>query len=136
MTDKPQQHHDHVTTYPTPGVAPEFHHYPVNKEPNSNVQSDDINIPLVAASVAVSAILLFVLVTLLQAWYYNSMAAEADAKTEPWAPLVQAQAEQQAQLATPRWVTKDKNVATIPIDQAIDLTAAEYHSHPQSGSPK
>ena len=136
MTDKPQQHHDHVTTYPTAGVAPEFHPYPVNKEPNANVQGDDINIPLVAASVTVSAILLFVLVVLLQAWYYSSMAVEAEAKIEPWAPLAQVQAKQQEQLNTPRWVTDDKEVATIPIDQAIDLTVAECNSHPQSGSPK
>ncbi len=135
MADNPHQHRDHVTTYPHAGVAPEFHHYPVNKEPNANVQGDDINIPLVVASVAVSAILLFVLVTLLQAWYYNSMADEEQAKMEPSAPLMQMRAEQDDLLNKPHWVEKD-HVATMPIDKAIDLTVTECNGGTPEGTSK
>jgi hypothetical protein len=135
MTDNPHQHRDHVTTYPHPGVAPEFHHYPVNKEPNANVQGDDINIPLVASSVTVSAILLFVLVTLLQAWYYNAMADEAQSKMEPSAPLMQMRTEQDDMLHKAHWVEKD-HVAAISIDRAIDLTVTEYNGSTPEGTRK
>jgi hypothetical protein len=134
MTDHADQHRDHVTTVPTEGVAPEFHHYPVNKEPGANVQGDDINIPLVVASVAVSAILLFVTVVFLQAWYFASMAEETDAKMEPYAPLMQARAEQQDQLNNPHWVKDAKGVATIPIDKAIELTVAQCNGTTTEGS--
>jgi hypothetical protein len=134
MADKSDQHRDHVTTIPTAGVAPEYHHYPVNKEPGANVQGDDINIPLVVASVAVSAILLTVLVICLQAWYYDSMADEAEAKTEAYAPLIKMRAEQQEQLNQARWLKEPKGVVAIPIDKAIDLTVAQCNASSTEGS--
>ena len=129
MSDNPDQISDHVPSVPTAGVAPEFHHYPVNKEPNANVQSDDINIPLVVASVAVSAILLFVIVTWIQAWYYNTLSADEQATFAPYATVVQTRATQQEQLTQTRWVDQAKGEAAIPIDKAIDLTVAEYQKH-------
>jgi hypothetical protein len=52
-------------------------------EDDRHWQVDDINIPLVAVSVAFFGVLLTVSIISLQAWFYNAKAREVAAKTLP-----------------------------------------------------
>src|ERR1700761_2488429 len=77
------QERQHVKTTPGEQAPPEIVAHPVRKEEGGNVQTDDINIPMVAVSVAFFAVLLAVTIVGLQAWFYNRDAAERLAKTIP-----------------------------------------------------
>src|ERR1700744_4387444 len=77
------QEHQHVRTTAGENVAPEFVENPIRPEPGSNMQMDDINIPLLAVSVAFFAVCLLICVIGLQAWFYHYDNAERLAKTVP-----------------------------------------------------
>ncbi len=77
------QERHHVKTTPGEQAPPEIVAHPVRKEEGGNVQTDDINIPMVAVAVAFFAVLLSVTIVGLQAWFYNRDAAERIAKTIP-----------------------------------------------------
>lgn len=76
-----QERHHVKTTPGEPNATPEHVPHPVRREEGGNVQTDDINIPAVAAGVAVFAVLLAVIITSLQAWFYSAEAAEVARKT-------------------------------------------------------
>jgi len=77
------QERHHVKTHPNEPKAPEVVPHPVRKEPGGNVQTDDINIPILATFVAFFAVLLAVVIISLQAWFYGVQARERLAKTAP-----------------------------------------------------
>jgi hypothetical protein len=133
------QERHHVKTTPGEAKAPEVVPHPVRKEPGGNVQTDDINIPMVAVFVAFFAVLLAVTITGLQAWFYNYQAAERAAKTapqdDPSTELGAILHEQRAELTTPglaRPAPGATGAATqnrpnrVPIDQAMADVVAAY----------
>lgn len=130
------QEHQHVKTTPGENVAPEFVDQPVRPEPGSNMQMDDINIPLVAVSVAFFAVCLLVLVIGLQAWFYNYDNAEREAKTvaegapgtELGAMLENAHAELYGKPQENDRFPKDQHVMRIPIDHAMQIVAQQYEA--------
>src|SRR5579884_1694785 len=70
------QEHHHVKTKPGENVAPEVVPHPIRQEPGSNMQMDDINIPLLAVSVAFFGVFLLVLMIALEATFYHFDDAE------------------------------------------------------------
>jgi hypothetical protein len=128
------QEHQHVKTTPGENVAPEFVEQPIRPEPGSNMQMDDINIPLVAVTVAFFGVFLLVLVIGLQAWFYNYDNAERLAKTvkqgDPSTELgvmLESNHEELYGKASenPRF-PKDQHVMRIPIDNAMQMVAQQY----------
>jgi hypothetical protein len=129
------QEHQHVKTTPGEAVAPEVVYHPIRVEEDAHVQTDDINIPLVAVSVAFFAILMLVLVLGLQAWFYNADNAERAAKMipqgAPGTPLGDMLANQRAELygdkgsVNPR-MGKDSKAVRIPINDAMDDVVKQY----------
>ncbi len=71
-----QERHHVKTTPGEPHAVPEYTPHPVRKEDGHDVQTDDINIPLVAMLVAFFGVVLAITIVSLQAWFYNSQAAE------------------------------------------------------------
>jgi len=82
---------------------------------------------LTAVVGVVFAILLFIIVVLLQAYFYRQEAKEQVEKVVAVAPeeLAQSRAEQQEALATYRWVDANRGVVTIPIERAMGLLVRE-----------
>ena len=129
------QEHQHIKTVPGERVAPEVVYHPIRVEEDSHTQTDDINIPLVAVSVAFFAVLMLVLVLGLQAWFYNADNAERTAKTipqgTPGTALGDMLANQHAELygdkgaANPR-MGKDSKAVRIPISDAMDAVVKQY----------
>ena len=71
----------------------------------------------------VFAILLFVVVVFLQAFFYRQEAGETKRKVVAVAPgeLAELRAQQQEALHTYRWVDVDRGAVTIPIERAMEL---------------
>ena len=89
---------------------------------------DDPNVPLSAVIALVSALLLFVLIVVLQAVFYNMQTAEMDRKvySQRSEALASAEAAQLEQLATYGWADEAGGVVRIPIERAMELVAAEH----------
>ena len=110
------QHH-HVPTVPGEPVAPEIVDHPIRTEPGSQVQSDDINVPFVALTGLLSAVILFITIASLEAWFYTWNGDEIAAKTKPNEALVNLVADQKSQL-------QPKKQGNMSIDQAMDQIVA------------
>jgi hypothetical protein len=89
---------------------------------------------LVAA--LVGAILVFVIIVALQAFFYRSEEMERATKIYAVVPeeLAKARATQQEQLNTYRWVDRDRRIVAIPIDRAMELTARDQGRNPSVGA--
>jgi len=132
------QEHQHVKTKAGENVAPEIVHDPVRPEPGSNMQMDDINIPLLAVSVAFFAVCLLVLVIGLEAWFDHYDTAERVAKTvkqgAPGTPLGEMLANDHAEMYPPDGAAlntrfpKDMHVMRIPVDRAMEIVAKQYET--------
>jgi hypothetical protein len=128
--------HQHVKTTPGENVAPEVVEHPVRPEPGSNMQMDDINIPLLAVSVAFFAVCLLILVIGLQAWFYHydnaeraeKMVAEGAPNTPLGEMLANAHDEMYSKPADNPRFPKDQHVMRIPIDDAMEMVAKRYES--------
>jgi hypothetical protein len=134
MAEENKQERHHVETVPGESAAPEIVADPIRPEPGATVQQDDINIHMVASSVAVAAILLLVLVVALQAWFYNAEAAETAAKTRPPEDLVALRAAHGRQLRETAWVQQPTNIARIPIDRAMQMVIPELQAGAGAGA--
>ena len=88
---------------------------------------DDLNTPMIAIIGFLSAILLFVIIVGMQAWFYSMQNAEFYKKvvTKPQVELNTLISGQQEMLNSYRWIDKDKQIAGIPIDRAMELVARE-----------
>ncbi len=129
------QEHQHIKTVPGEAVAPEVVKNPIRVEEDAHTQTDDINIPLVAVSVAFFAVLMLVLVLGLQAWFYNADRAERAAKMvdqgAPGTELGDMLLKQRAELYVEKPTVndrmgKDSKAMRIPMDQAMDLVVKQY----------
>ncbi|MCO6436287.1 MAG: hypothetical protein J5J06_04280 [Phycisphaerae bacterium] len=93
-------------------------------------QPQGVNTRLIVVVGIVSTLLLIISVAGIQAAYFNAAAAEEKRKFENdvyW-ELADARLDQQEKLNKYRWVDQSKQIAAIPIDRAIELTAKRYHS--------
>jgi len=89
-------------------------HQPGGNEPDTS---------LTAVVGVVFAILLFVVVVFLQAFFYRQEESETERKVVAVAPgeLAGLRAQQQEALHTYRWVDVNRGVVTIPIERAMAL---------------
>jgi hypothetical protein len=141
------QERQHVKTVPGEQAVPEIVAHPVRKEDGHDVQTDDINIPLLGIFVVFFAVLLAVVIVSLQAWFYNVQANDRAAKMRPQestdTELGSMLAQQRAELHTPGLARDTSPPATGPantsapnsnaqrhrrmtIDEAMKLTVANY----------
>jgi len=89
------------------------------------VEDRPIKVSSIVIIGVVSALILLVIVIGLQAWYYYEENLEQTRKTGNvvmW-DLANLRLEQQEKINSYRWVDQNTQVATIPIDRAIELSA-------------
>lgn len=88
---------------------------------------DDPNVAASAVVGIVSAILLFVIIVVLQAFFFRAEKAELEKKvyTQPYEALQQLDANQLELLNSYGWVSEGDGVVRIPIERAMKLVAAE-----------
>ncbi len=89
------------------------------------VEKEYVDIPTLVAIGSVSTVLLIVVVFALQAWFYYEQHNEQvrkEANNPNWV-LREVKLKQQEKINSYRWVDQQKQIAAIPIDQAIKLTA-------------
>ena len=138
------QERHHVKTVPGEQAVPEVVPHSVRKEDGHDVQTDDINIPLLGIFVVFFAVLLSVVIVSLQAWFYNVQAAERERKLAPQesvsTELGRLLADQRSELHTPGLARDTNPPGTAPasnaaniqrhrrisIDEAMKLTVSNY----------
>ena len=88
---------------------------------------DDPNVAASAVVGIIGAIVLFVLIVLLQTWFYRAEADERFRKiySQPYQELQRLDNEQRERLTSYGWISEGDGVAHIPIDRAMDLIAGE-----------
>ena len=88
---------------------------------------DDPNVAASAVVGIISAILLFVIIVVLQAYFYSAEQSELEKKvwSQPYQTLQQLDANQLELLNSYGWVSEADGVVHVPIERAIDLIAAE-----------
>ncbi len=91
---------------------------------------DDPNVAASAVVGIISAILLFVIIVLLQAWFYSAEEAEQFRKvySQPYQELQNVDNDQLERLGSYGWVSEPDAIAHIPIEQAMELVVAEADS--------
>jgi len=91
------------------------------------VRYDDPNVAASAVVGIISAILLFVIIVVLQAFFYSAEQRELDKKvySQPYQALQQLDARQLEILNSYGWVSESEGVAHIPVERAMELIAAE-----------
>ncbi|MFG0249131.1 MAG: hypothetical protein ACF8OB_09620 [Phycisphaeraceae bacterium JB051] len=89
------------------------------------VEKEYVDIPTLVAIGSVSTVLLVVVVFALQAWFYYEQHNEQvlkEANNPNWV-LREVKLKQQEKINSYRWINQQKQIASIPIDDAIKLTA-------------
>jgi hypothetical protein len=101
------------------------------------MMEDDPRAPMTAVVAITGAILVFVIVVALQAWFYAAEESEIREKVvnRPPEELSRLRTEQVEQITTYRWIDSGKGVAAIPIDRAMELTIRERGRLPIPASP-
>jgi hypothetical protein len=96
---------------------------------------DDLNTPLIVVIGVLFAILTFVLIVLLQAWFYQQQVKENLAKVVAPDPqeLTAVMAQQQAELHSYRLIDGEQGIVAIPIERAMELIVQEAST---SASPR
>ena len=88
---------------------------------------EDLQLPVIFTVGALFVILLFVMIIMLQAYFYR--AARQEYNTKVVAPrnevLLASLAEQQQQLHSYRWIDPEKGVVGIPVQRAMELVIQE-----------
>jgi hypothetical protein len=88
---------------------------------------DDPNVATSAVIGIISAILLFVIIVALQAFFFTAEQQELEKKvySQPYQALQQLDADQLELLNSYGWVSEADGVAHVPIERAMELVAAE-----------
>ena len=88
---------------------------------------DDPNVAASAVVGIISAILLFVIIVVLQAYFYSAEQGELERKvySQPYQALQQLDANQLELLNSYGWISEAEGTVHIPIDRAMDLIAEE-----------
>jgi|GEM_PF-1031191 hypothetical protein len=94
---------------------------------------NDMNLPLIGTIALAGAMIVFVIITLTQAWFFHMQEQELVSKSyntvrPELVQLKQAQLTAIGDTAAPsyRWVDNNNKVVAIPINRAMELTAARY----------
>jgi len=88
---------------------------------------DDPNVAASAVVGIISAILLFVIIVVLQAFFYRAEQGELERKvySQPYQALQQLDANQLELLNSYGWISEAEGTVRVPIDRAMELIAAE-----------
>jgi hypothetical protein len=88
---------------------------------------EDLNLPMIVTVGILFLILLFVLILLLQAYFFEVQRGEYyDKVVAPRSEfLAAAIADQEARLREYAWIDEDAGVVAIPIERAMDLLVRE-----------
>jgi len=88
---------------------------------------DDPNVAASAVVGIISAIALFVIIVLLQTWFYKAEEDERFRKiySEPYEELQKTDNQQLEQLGSFGWISEPDGVAHIPIERAMQLVVDE-----------
>jgi hypothetical protein len=88
---------------------------------------DDPNVAASAVVGIISAILLFVVIVVLQAYFYGAEQSELERKvwSQPDEALQKLDADQLELLNSYGWVSEAEGTVHVPIERAMDLIAAE-----------
>ena len=88
---------------------------------------DDPNVAVSAVVGVISAIGLFVIIVLLQTWFYRAEEDERYRKvySQPYQELQKVDNEQLERLGSFGWISEGDGVAHIPIEQAMKIIAEE-----------
>ena len=88
---------------------------------------DDPNVAASAVVGIISAILLFVIIVVLQAFFYSAEQRELEKKvfSQPYQELQQLDAKQLELLASYGWVSEAEGLVRVPIERAMELVAGE-----------
>lgn len=104
----------------------------LQKEPVLHVEGDDLDLTMIAIAGAFFAILVFIIVIALQAWFYSFKEREIQAKTQTSETLQVSVAEQLGRLAhyertNPSDITplNSNTKVRIPIERAMELIVQE-----------
>jgi len=92
------------------------------------VEKQNVNISFLIAIGFISAVLLFVIVVGIEAWFHSEVEDERTMKHQGsvnW-QLADHELTQQEKLHTYRKVDQEKQTVTIPIESAIKLLAHQY----------
>lgn len=94
---------------------------------NKTPEQEDLNTSLIAVSGVIGAVVVFVMIVGLQAWYYNVEKEEMYKKVVAPAAeeLSSVTAEQQGQLNSYRMIDSRKKIVAIPIDRAMEIVVQD-----------
>lgn len=96
------------------------------------IEEDEVNVGLLAIIGAFSAVALFLIVVLLQAWFYNwkgdLVAARGPGADSAQTLLARAIVEQQEQINHYHWVNRETKVRAIPIQRAMELVVQDMRA--------
>ena len=90
---------------------------------------DDPNVAASAVVGVIGAIGLFVVIVLLQTWFYRAEEDERFRKvySQPYQELQKIDNEQLERLGSFGWISEGDGVAHIPIERAMKIVAEEAH---------
>ncbi len=120
---------DHTPS--TPARDPKLDFPAANHDP-LDVQAidhgNDMNMGLIATIAAASAMLVFVTITLTQAWFFHVQAKEREAKSYNRVnhELLDLTLTQKDNINAYRWQDSNHKVVAVPIGRAMDLTIERY----------
>ena len=88
---------------------------------------DDPNVAASAVVGIISAILLFVIIVVLQAFFYSAEQRELEKKvySQPYQALQQLDAKQLELLTSYGWVSEAEGLVRVPIERAMELVVAD-----------
>jgi hypothetical protein len=88
---------------------------------------DDPNVATSAVVGIIGAIVLFVIIVLLQTWFYRAEEQERFRKiySQPYQDLQKLDNDQREQLSSYGWISEGDGVVHIPIDRAMTLISQE-----------
>jgi hypothetical protein len=100
-------------------------------------RDEDPRAPMALVVAFVGAVLVFVIVVALEAFFYKSEETERASKlASPPEELARLRAAQQAQLGSYGWVDQSKGIAAVPIDRAMELVVRDQGRNPQPAANK
>ena len=99
---------------------------------------DDLSTTKIAAVGFIGAIIVFALIILLQAVFYWTEAQQRIEKdvNQPAVEFAHLTADQQAKLASYRWLDQEQKIVAIPIRRAMELVLAQLSQEQQSSEKK
>ncbi len=96
---------------------------------STTVEKDNVDSQSVAIIGIFGAVLAFVLIVGVQVLYYKMEKTDQEKKVVApgWVSLKEMVVEQRAGIANYRWVDRDKDTVTIPIERAMELVVRDLN---------